>query len=110
MQVLENLPPNDPNNVVFTSAVTSIFYGHENVANALFSYTPLQVNAQGQATQNSMLMWSAIWGKYAMASNLLQRGADYTLVNGNGDTALSLAGKYGHRDIATLLRRYGAVK
>jgi ankyrin repeat protein len=41
-------------------------------------------------------------------SFLLQQKADYTLTNVDGDSALSLAKKGGYRNIADLLRSYGA--
>jgi ankyrin repeat protein len=40
----------------------------------------------------------------------LQQGADYSLANHSGDTALSLAKKNGHHDIVRLLQNNGAKK
>jgi ankyrin repeat protein len=40
--------------------------------------------------------------------DLLVRQASVQTVNTDGDTALSLAQKQGHREIVTILRGYGA--
>jgi ankyrin repeat protein len=78
------------------------------VAEVLLTKTSLPIDHQGR-TGNTALMFAAQWGQTASVEYLLKASADVTLTNANGDTALSLAMKNGHRDIAVLLRAYGAV-
>lgn len=92
---------------VYASLATSIFNGHVNVAEVLLTKTTLPVNFQG-ITGNTALMFAAQWGQLEAVQYLLNAAADVTLVNASGDTALSLAMKGGHREIAVLLRAYGA--
>lgn len=93
---------------VYTSLASAIFSGNTNVAEVLLTKTSLPIDHQGR-TGNTALMFAAQWGQTASVEYLLKASADVTLTNANGDTALSLAMKNGHRDIAVLLRAYGAV-
>ncbi|KAF9762898.1 hypothetical protein IL306_003291 [Fusarium sp. DS 682] len=55
------------------------------------------------------LLWAAANGKEYFARLLLDKGAAIEAKEpGNGDTALILAAKYGHRIMVELLLRYGA--
>ena len=92
---------------MFSSLATAIFHNHDNVAQVLVSKTAMPIDFQGN-TGNTALIFAAEWGQLASVQFLLENQADATLKNANGDTALSLAMKNGHRDIATLLRSYGA--
>jgi len=93
---------------VYTSLATSIFNGHVNVAEVLLTKTSLPVDFQG-VTGNSALMFAAQWGQLEAVDYLLKAAADVALTNASGDTALSLAMKGGHREVAELLRSYGAL-
>eukprot|EP01035_Chromulina_nebulosa_P019414 gene19414-25290_t len=95
------------NNMAYTATVTSIFYGYESIVDLLVTKTEIDVNTQG-VTGNTMLMWSCIWGNYNLANYFIKQGADVSLINERGQTALSLAYNYGHIDIANLLLSYGA--
>jgi ankyrin repeat protein len=93
---------------VYTSLASAIFSGNSNVAELLLTKTTLPIDHQGR-TGNTALMFAAQWGQAASVEYLLKSGADVTLTNADGDTALALAMKNGQRDIAVLLRSYGAV-
>lgn len=97
------------NNFAYTALVTAVFGGYSNVANVLIARTGLSMDSTG-VVGNTALMWACYWGQYNVALSLLQQGADYTIVNNDGETALSLAVKQGFRNIATLLLSYGASK
>jgi len=94
-------------NFAYTSMVAAIFSGNQGIADVILQKTDLAVNSQG-VTGNSALMFAAKWGQYDLAEYLLQNAADVTLTNTDGDTALSLAMKGGHRTIVNLLRDFGA--
>lgn len=96
------------NTQIYASLATSIFHGSNNVAEVLLTKTALPVNFQGQ-TGNTALMFAAQWGNRAMVQYLLDNGADVGLKNTAGESAVALALKNGHRDIAVLLRSYGGV-
>jgi ankyrin repeat protein len=85
--------------------VSSIFDGHGAVASVILDRTALSVDQQG-VTGNSLLMWAAYFGQTAVVKDLIKRGANAALVNVHGDTAITLARKQGHFDIATLLLAY----
>jgi ankyrin repeat protein len=51
-------------------------------------------------------MWAAYFGQTAVVQDLIKRGANAALVNVDGDTAITLARRQGHFDIATLLLAY----
>lgn len=92
---------------MYNSLATSIFSGNANIAELLLTKTTLPVDFQGR-TGNTALMFAAQWGQLASADYLLKSGADVSVVNAQGDTALSLALKNGHRDVVLLLRKFGA--
>lgn len=94
-------------NSVYTSLVTSIYQDKLNIADLIVSVTQTNINQQS-VDGNSPLMFAALWGREQLAKFLLDKGADYTLMNSSGDTALSLALKNGQNSVALLLRQYGA--
>ena len=49
------------------------------------------------------LQWAAISGSLAIATRLLEGGADLTLRNKNGKTALDYAREYGQSEVVALL-------
>lgn len=70
-----------------------------------------EINLNGQGiTGNTLLMFASIFGKYDHSDLLVKAGADYTLRNNQGDSALSLAKKGGYREIVKLLRSFGATQ
>ena len=92
-------------NMLYTAAVSSVFDGFTKLTDVILDKTALELNAQG-TTGNTLLMWAAYFGKIDTVNGLIQRGADVNLVNNDGDTAISLAAKKGHRDVVALLRKY----
>ena len=95
------------NNLAYTSAVTAVFGGNSALTDVLVSRTSLNLNAVG-VTGNTLLMWASLWGQYNVARSLLQQGADYSVVNNDGLTALQLAANSGHVSVVQLLRGFGA--
>ncbi len=73
----------------------------------LLDKTPLPINSRGQ-TGNTLLMFAADFGRKAIVEELLKRGADATVENTKGDTALAIARKKGHTEVAQVLLNYGA--
>ena len=69
----------------------------------LLSRGKVDINAVGQ-TGNTLLCWAAMSGKLDVVKYLLTQGADTTLRNKNGMSALDLAYAGGHFDLATALR------
>lgn len=107
---IEELNPADQGDYqskVYSSLASSIFNGNANVAELLLTKTTLPVDFQGR-TGNTALMFAAQWGQMASVEYLLKNGADTGITNTQGETALSLAMKNGHRDVVVLLRSYGA--
>lgn len=93
--------------VAFTSLASAIYNDHDSLSSVIVSKTGIDLNAQG-ATGNTPLMFASLWGASNNAKFLLESGADVTLKNNKGETALSIALKAGNRDIALMLRSYGA--
>ncbi len=92
-------------NVFYTATVSSIFDGMGPVVRTILDRTALQLDKQG-VTGNTLLMWASLFGQTEIVSELLTRGADVTVVNNDGDTAITLARKQGFSNIVTLLRTY----
>jgi len=109
-QVLQQLglEQSTANNAGYTSAVTAIYGGSATLTDVIISRTNTDLNAQG-VTGNTMMMWASLWGQLNVVKSLLQQGADLTLKNNDGLTALQLASNGGYRDIVNLLRNSGAV-
>lgn len=97
------------NNVAYSALVTSIFDGHDSMADVLISKAAIPINVQG-ATGNTPLMWASIWCKTNVIQSLLNQGAVYDLYNSDNETALSLAKKSGCMAGTKLLRKAGARK
>ncbi|NIQ77940.1 MAG: ankyrin repeat domain-containing protein, partial [Anaerolineae bacterium] len=57
------------------------------------------LDAEGQ----SPLHWAALYGHRDVVNALLSAGADPTILNGNGKTALELARDAGHVEVAEAL-------
>jgi ankyrin repeat protein len=96
------------NNFAFTSSVSAMFSGLNTVAEVVIDRTGLKLDTPG-VTGNTMLMWASLWGNMNMVETLLKKGADPLIFNKDGDTALSLAAKKGHRNVVVKLRDYGAL-
>jgi ankyrin repeat protein len=96
------------NTQVYASLATSIFHGHHSVAEVLLTKTSLPINFQ-VPPGNTGLFFAALWGNLAVVQYLLDSGADVTLKNASGETALTLALKNGQRQVAVLLRSFGGV-
>jgi ankyrin repeat protein len=92
-------------NILYTTAVSSIFDGYQKIADVILDKTSLELDAQG-STGNTLLMWSAYFGKIDSVKALIARGANVNLVNNEGDTAITLAAKRGFREIVSILKAY----
>ena len=52
---------------------------------------------------NTALHWAAYYGRLAIATRLLEGGADLTLRDKDGKTALDIARSQGHSEVVALL-------
>lgn len=95
-------------NFAYTATISAVYRGQLSAVTTLLEQTNLPINSKGR-TGNSPLMFAAEFNQYEIAAYLLQAGADFTLKNAKGDTALSLARKKGNTQIATLLLNSGAM-
>lgn len=96
------------NNQAYTSLVSAIYHGRSSQAEVILSKTEMNVNTAG-VTGNTALMFASMWGQQESVQFLLDAGAQTTIRNTDGENAISLALKGGHRDVVRLLRDYGAV-
>ena len=94
-------------NFATVATVTSIVGGNVAIVKTLVEKTELDVDQQGK-TGKSLLLWACYFGKSDVVKYLLDTGADYSITDNSGDSALQIALKRGFRDIATMLRNYGA--
>lgn len=108
-QVINALGPDNmvQSNYAYTSLIFSIFNNHDEVANTIIKRTKLSIDAQGRLG-NTALHWAAYVGNVISSRNLLIQGADFTILNKDGETPLILANKKGHRNVAEILREFGA--
>lgn len=109
---IEALDPSSTGNYnqkIFSSLATSIFSGKTNIAALLLEKTSLPIDFAGQ-TGNTGLLFASMFGNVPTVEYLIHKGADVTVQNALGETALALALKNGHRDIVLLLRAAGATK
>jgi ankyrin repeat protein len=83
----------DTNNVKYTAITSAIFANEPTMVDVVIKAVSMDVNKQGEGSGNSFLMWACHWGKQVIAESLIKQGADLTLKNKEGDTALSLAAK-----------------
>mmetsp|Transcript_42921 Transcript_42921/g.118705 ORF Transcript_42921/g.118705 Transcript_42921/m.118705 type:complete len:142 (+) Transcript_42921:1-426(+) len=95
------------NNQAYTSIVSAIFHGRATQAEVILTKTEMNINSAG-ITGNTPLMFASMWGQLDSVRFLLEAGADTTLTNVDGDNAVSLAAKGGHRSVVRLLRDFGA--
>ena len=95
--------------MLYKSSVQSIFSGKLELVELLYSKTSIPINQQS-VDGNSALFFACLWGQYDIVNYLLERGADFTIANRQGETPLSIAKKGGHRSIVRLLQDYGATK
>lgn len=83
----------DTNNVKYTAITSAIFANEPTMVDVVIKAVSMDVNKQGDGSGNSFLMWACHWGKDVIVDSLIKQGADLTLKNKEGDTALSLAAK-----------------
>lgn len=95
------------NNQAYSSLVSAIYHGRASQAEVILSKTEIDINAAG-ITGNTALMFASMWGQQDSVQFLLDAGADSQLTNNDGDNAVALALKGGHRSVVRLLRDYGA--
>lgn len=96
------------NAVLNTAFLASIYDKHATVTNYILAQTDVSANAQGPLTGNAPLLWAAVWCNSAAATTLLAQGADFSLVNKEGETALAVAMRVGCPTVAAVLRAAGA--
>jgi ankyrin repeat protein len=94
-------------NSSYVATVIAIRQGQLPAVQSLITKTNLPINVQG-STGNTVLIFACEFNQYAIAEYLLQIGADVTLKNKRGDTALAVARKKGYTNLANLLLNYGA--
>jgi hypothetical protein len=89
--------------------VASYWNGHEGCVRLLLEAEAIEVNAKDN-TDRTALHLAAIYGRLAIAKRLLEEGADPTLRNKYGDTAIDYAREYGKSEVVALLSepRYAA--
>lgn len=96
-------------NFTYTATVTAILRGQLPAVKVLLTNTNFPINGQG-STGNTILIFACEFNKYAITEYLLEQGADVTVKNNNGDTALAVARKKGFTAVANLLLNFGATK
>jgi ankyrin repeat protein len=80
------------------------FSGHVDVIEYLLQ-RGANINAQLGESKNSALMNAAESGHEEAVRTLLIHGAELSLRNSHGETALDLANKYGHKAVVEILRK-----
>ncbi len=79
----------------------SVKYERKNIFNYLLSNT---TDINRMCNNQSPLMVAARYGKADMAQSLLNKGANKTLKNANGETAKDFAVKYEKADLSKILK------
>ncbi len=105
--ISEGVAELEKKNFIYTSMVTSISKGNVEMLDVILTKTGASIDSTGHHG-NNLLLYSSMWGQYDIVEYLLKKGADVSIRNEYGDSALTLARKNGHSDVAVLLREYGA--
>jgi ankyrin repeat protein len=92
-----------------TALLLASYKGHEGCVRLLLEAEAIEVNAKNNSDMTA-LHFAAIFGHPAIAKRLLEGGADPTLRDNTGDTALDDARKKGKSEVVALLSepRYAA--
>ena len=95
-------------NFAYTAVASAILGGYLPIVKTIYDKTNIPVDSVGKSG-NTALMWASYYGNIDVVQYLLEKEADFTVSNNNGETALSLARNSGHDDVVLLLRSYGAL-
>jgi len=85
-----------------TALMVASVLGYEGCVRLLLDSEAIEVNATSNYGR-SALHGAAINGRLAIVKRLLEQGADPTLRDRDGDTALDDARQYGHSEVVALL-------
>ncbi|KOO52959.1 hypothetical protein Ctob_014799, partial [Chrysochromulina tobinii] len=93
----------------YTVLVAASICGQEGCVRLLLAAEAIEVNAKGRF-DDTALHWAARYGHLAIAKRLLEGGADPTLRNKFGKTAIDYAREEGKSEVVALLSepRYAA--
>jgi ankyrin repeat protein len=98
---------NIKDNVGYTAFFHAIEARYDDVADALISQTQLDLNARGKNGVTALMVY--VWrDRKDAVAKLLNRGADVTLTDNDGDTALHGAAEMGNVEMARMLLAKGA--
>ncbi len=81
-------------------------FGHDAVVKVLAQRAEVDGNSMSIAGR-SPLFCSAAYGYEQVVATLIEAGTDPSPVDENGDTALIVARRYGHRKIVEMLEQAG---
>ena len=99
--------PNAKDNAGYTAVLRAVIDKHDDVAEALLRQPKLELNAQGTHGENVLM--SYVWRERVdVVKNLLERGANPNLSDGDGDTSLHGAAQKGNIALLNLLLDAGA--
>jgi hypothetical protein len=104
--ICEGTKPDTKNIKGVTPLWIAAKYGRYAVVKVLAQRTDVNVNSISLSGK-SPLFWPSSIGNERVVAILMEAGADPDLMDENGDTALTVARKYGHQRIAKLLERSG---
>lgn len=90
-------------NFAYTAVTAAIFSDHQAAVSVIVAKTGLDLSQQG-VTGNTPLMWASLFGRESIVQALVLQGADCTLRNKDGLTALDLSNLNGYRSISVFLR------
>ena len=94
---------NLPDERGFTPLVLATYLGQKEVAEVLLDHGA-ELDAQDPMMGNTALMGVCFKGSLELAQLLIARGADKSLKNKNGETALDFARKGGFEEIVEVLK------
>jgi ankyrin repeat protein len=104
-----NVNWHNPDHVGYTALIVASWYGHEGCVRLLLEAEAIEVNAK-DIDDWTALHYAACYGRPAIAKRLLEGGADPTLRDIDGRTAIDWAREQGKSEVVALLSepRYAA--
>jgi len=90
-----------------TALMYAVVAGHNDIVQVLLTHGA-DVNARENKVGFTALMGAAYNGQTNAVQALVAHGADVNAKNNDGDTALMLAKKKGHKEIVRILKEAGA--
>jgi ankyrin repeat protein len=97
-----NVNWHNPNEYGYTGLMIATLFGHEGCVRLLLAAEAIEVNAK-RSDDRTALHIAAHWGYLAIAKRLLEGGADPTLRDKYGRTALDWARQHGNSEVVALL-------